>query len=344
MTIRSCFENGYLNSLRSYRLFYDDVHEYGNPDQASHVFYFIPGLNGVPGQIRFTLPAFHQVLGHRFYIRGLHMPEFAAMQPVWEKYTEQNVLRRRQVICEDLEGLIERFGRLYVLTSSTGFYEFAAALVDCPAHLRQSMTVLWAAAAPDSFMPSRWESVFRPLSGIIRNGCSWTALPNHDAFGILNPEARATHRWRGETGAQTLYKTNLESRFRAFGLSWAYFSIERINWFMRICTDCVKEPIEMDAYVLAGSRDGYWQGKSPDEMMQVIGRYLAQPRYVWKKASHLWVTIPPNISELISLATGVPVKKPSGVSSLAVEDGIASAAGRQALQDTAGFQVPQIER
>lgn len=304
MGLRSYFEQRYMQSLGEWRFYYDDLHEYGNPEKAEYVFYFIPGLNGVPGQLRFALPAFGRVFGSRFYIRGLHMYEYAADRPVWEKYTETNLLKRREVIRNDLSELVGRYGRVHVLASSTGFYEFAAAFSEFPPALRRFLTLLWVAAAPDSFTPSRWEAVFEPLSGIDRNGCRWIALPNHNAFSFLNPEAGSTFRWRTQSGARTLYKDNLESRFRAFGMSWAYFSRERTNWVMQDCVGRVKAPMEIDAFILTGTNDGYWQGMSPSEMKSVIDRYLSNPRYIWKKASHLWVTVPENVCELLATATG----------------------------------------
>ncbi len=301
--LKNHFEQRYRVSLNAYRYFYDDVHEYGCAESADHVFYFIPGLNGVAGQVRFTLPAFHSVFGNRFYIRGLYMPEFSASCPIWEKYTEANLKKRRAIIQDDLEGLVARHGRVYILASSTGFYEFAAAFGSFPPVLRAALTLIWAAAAPDSFEPTCWESVFFPLNGIERNGRRWTALPNHNAFGMLNTEARATFRWRAPDGIQTLYKGNLESRFQALGVSWAYFSIDHTNWLMQQCAERIAAPLDIKAYILAGTRDGYWQGKSQEEMARLIGRYLSRPQFLWKKASHLWITTPENISELLQLAT-----------------------------------------
>ena len=159
------FERRYKVSLNTYRYFYDDVCEYGCAEKADHVFYFIPGLNGVAGQVRFTLPAFHHQFGNRFYIRGLSMPEFSASRPIWDKYTDENLEKRRSIIQHDLEDLVARHGRVYVLTSSTGFYEFAAAYGGFSTQLRSALTLIWVAAAPDRFEPTYWESFFSPLDG-----------------------------------------------------------------------------------------------------------------------------------------------------------------------------------
>lgn len=299
MQMKAYFESCYMKSLNDFRYFYDDVYEYGCPDRADHVFYFIPGLNGVPGQIRFTLPAFYNAFGLRFYIRCLYLPEFSASHPIWDKYTPENMEKRRAVIRKDLERLTADHGKVRVLVSSTGFYEFAAAFTDFPPQLRDALSLMWAAASPDQFKPTRWESVFFPLNGIERKGDRWTALPNHNAFGGLNPEARSTFRWKQGKGSQILYKGNLESRFQAFGMSWAYFSLDCTNRLMRQCTDRIVKPLDIEACILAGTRDGYWQGKTQDDMVDVISRYLSRPDFLWKEASHLWIVTPENISELI---------------------------------------------
>ena len=46
------FKRRYLESLRFYKHFYDDIYEYGSRDDPTKVFYFIPGISGVPGQVR----------------------------------------------------------------------------------------------------------------------------------------------------------------------------------------------------------------------------------------------------------------------------------------------------
>ena len=302
MNLKDHFERCYLKSLNEYRFFYDDVYEYGHAETARHIFYFIPGLNGAPGQIRFALPGFHRVLQNDFYIRCLYLSEFSARIPVWEKYTPANLESRRATIREDLANLTTQYGRIYVVASSTGFYDFAAAVRECSDQIRKSVTLLWVAAAPDHVEPTRWETLFYPLNGIERDGYRWTALPNHNVLSFFNPETRTTFRWQSECGSQVLYKHNLESRFRAHWISWAYFSRDCTNSVLRHCTDCVSEPLDIEAYVLAAKGDGYWQGKSPDGMKRVIGKYLSNTQYLWRRASHLWVSIPQNTSELLELA------------------------------------------
>ena len=123
---------------------------------------------------------------------------------------------------------------------------------------------------------------------------------------MLNSEACSTFRWRASGGVQTLYKENLESRFQAFGLSWAYFSIEHTNWLMQQCAARITEPLDIEAYILAGTRDGYWQGKKKDAMVGVLSRYLLRPQFLWEKASHLWIATPENVSKLLQRATNQP--------------------------------------
>ena len=50
------FIKDYKRTLKEdHHCFYDDINEYGNRD-SDLAFYFIQGINGVPGQVRFALP------------------------------------------------------------------------------------------------------------------------------------------------------------------------------------------------------------------------------------------------------------------------------------------------
>ena len=84
------FIDSYEKSLKTdYRYFYDDFDEYGNRD-ASHAFYFIEGIGGVPGQIRFALPSLIRYFGTNIYIKSLHLKEFSSQEFIWNKYTLEN--------------------------------------------------------------------------------------------------------------------------------------------------------------------------------------------------------------------------------------------------------------
>jgi hypothetical protein len=120
------FQRTYLASLRQYQHFYDDFSEYGHAGSARHAFYFIPGINGTPGQIRFAFPSLIKRFGRDLYIRGCFLPEFSALRPMWEKYTIANVLKKRAQISRDLEEMLGRFSRVNVLVSSNGLYDFVA--------------------------------------------------------------------------------------------------------------------------------------------------------------------------------------------------------------------------
>ena len=63
------FKQRYLESLSFFKYFYDDVREYGSPDNPRRVFYFIPGFSGVAGQVRFIFPNLHALYGNNFYVR-----------------------------------------------------------------------------------------------------------------------------------------------------------------------------------------------------------------------------------------------------------------------------------
>ena len=91
------FREKYLHSLHDLRFFYDDVAEIGNAETAEHAFYFVPGLNGTPGQMRFLLPSLIRVYGNNVYLKSLHLPEFSARVATWEKYTLENISQTRAV-------------------------------------------------------------------------------------------------------------------------------------------------------------------------------------------------------------------------------------------------------
>ena len=99
------FREKYLRSLHDLRFFYDDVAEIGNAETAEHAFYFVPGINGTPGQMRFLLPSLIRVYGNNVYLKSLHLPEFSARVATWEKYTVENINRKLARLREDLCGV-----------------------------------------------------------------------------------------------------------------------------------------------------------------------------------------------------------------------------------------------
>jgi hypothetical protein len=103
------FIAAYLRSLSDYRLFYDDVAEIGSPDRAKYAFYFVPGISGSPGQMRFALPSLSRTFGSRVYMKGLDVPAFGTSVPVWDKYTVPNTERKLTQLRQDLTALLHRF-------------------------------------------------------------------------------------------------------------------------------------------------------------------------------------------------------------------------------------------
>ena len=76
--LQKLFRRRYLESLKFYKHFYDDIYEYGNRDDPTKVFYFVPGISGVPGQVRFILPSLYQADGAEIYVRCCRHPAFSA--------------------------------------------------------------------------------------------------------------------------------------------------------------------------------------------------------------------------------------------------------------------------
>lgn len=294
------FQSRYRDSLRFYKSFYDDLAEYGNPRKASHAFYFVPGLNGVPGQIRFALNSLVLAFGPEIYVRGLYLPEFSAKKPIWEKYTAENLEKKRSRIVRDLVDLCDRFEQLTVIVSSSGFYDFLAGFT------RLSNTVIpskiklaWIACAPDWAESSIWEPVFYRLNGFQLNRDRWFAYPNHNWLAFINPECTVNKKWRFGKQRKVFFKNDLESRFYVWGLLWDYLSFGLYNRVIESNIECSRFPIDVDCAVMVATRDGYWMGKEKSQIDELILRYLSNPRILYRKTSHLWVTVPDNITAMI---------------------------------------------
>jgi hypothetical protein len=293
------FKARYLRSLEDYRFFYDDVDEIGRPDDAEHVFYFVPGINGTPGQMRFLLPSLTRVFGHKIYLKALHLPEFSARRPIWEKYSVTNVERKLAQLRTDLADLLARFERISVACSSNGFYDFAAAVGGLPRPLHAGrLHVMWGACAPDNFEPTPWEKFFSPLNGFEHAGHRWFAYPNHNALKVFNPETTMLHRWRDGHQQRLFHKHDLESRFHCCGLEWDYVSTDQLGAMVRHVAEKVTSPWNEPAEAVVAANDGYWQGMSEGEITRAIRRYLPRGHVVFKPASHLWVANPTYMTEL----------------------------------------------
>lgn len=293
------FRERYLESLGYYKYFYDDLATYGSPS-ASNAFYFVPGFNGVSGQIRFVFPSLLRRFGADVYVKSLYLPEFSARRPIWDKYTTKNVDLKRHKVASDLIEMLGRFDRVTVLCSSSGFYDFAGAVnqhVELAAERR--LRVVWAPCASDQYLPSAWEKVFFALNGLVESGFRWFAYPNHWSFRWITPEATSHYRWRYERQTRRFYKNEIESRFFALGLPWDYISIDCFAAMTEHMNSFIERPLELETHVLVAKNDGYWQGRTPEEIDAVLRRYLANYRATYKDASHLWVMTPENFFEVL---------------------------------------------
>lgn len=302
---KELFTNRYMESLGFYKLFFDDISEYGNEDNPRKVFYFIPGISGTPGQIRFGFPSLFNRYGANIYVRCCHVDEFSAMRPIWEKYTVENINKNRRVIIDDLKQLVDRHGEVVVIASSNGFYDLVHAydgLKD--AGVTASLKLLWIACAPDYFLGSKWETVFFPLNGFVHNSYRWFAYPNHQLLCFLNPETSTKFKWRYQRQSKTIYKIDLESRFICFNIYWDYVSIDCFNAMLEHAVKGFSGTMDIETHVLVAGRDGFWQGRSHDEIRDVIGRYVDADSVLFKNASHLWVASPENCCELIDCLSG----------------------------------------
>ncbi|MBI5690715.1 MAG: hypothetical protein HZC55_11535 [Verrucomicrobia bacterium] len=294
------FRERYLRSLDDYRFFYDDVDVIGDAAGAEHVFYFVPGINGTPGQVRFVLPSLTRVFGRRLQVRSLHLPEFSARRPTWMKYTLANVDRKLDRLQADLEQLLSRHEHVVVIASSNGFYDFAAAAGRLPAGtIRDRVHLVWGACAPDHFEPTAWERVFYPLNGFEYDGHRWFAYPNHNAFRWLNPDTSHSHAWSDGPQHRRFRKADLESRFRLFGLEWDYVSPSQLGAATRHVVRQIRAPLSCPTYALVAANDGYWQGKPRDLVERTIRRYAPDASITFQPASHLWVVTPSHVTALL---------------------------------------------
>lgn len=297
------FKTAYINSLSNhFPSFYDDVSEYGNP-QSANCIYFIPGINGVPGQIRFALPAASRFFGTDVYIKGLYLPEFSCRLPVWEKYTIQNLYKKIKQITNDLTALTERYGKVRVFCSSNGFYDFYAAANNMNSKTLNSITLFWVAAAPDKFENNVWERLFFKLNGFTHNNHRWTAFPNHNYLRWFNPETKHEHLCTAQKPHKHFYKHDIESRFYLHGSLWAYMSADCFSECLSHLLHNAKGKLSVPTYILAAENDGYWQNKTREEMRQVMEKYIEKPTILFRPTSHLWIAAPEYIYELLETSS-----------------------------------------
>jgi hypothetical protein len=291
----------YRRSLSDYRFFYDDLAEMGNPDQAKHVFYYVPGISGSPGQMRISLPSLVRVFGPRVYLKGLDVPEFSASRPIWEKYTIPNTNRKLEQIREDLAALLRRFHRFAVICSSNGLYDFlAAAATFQPGELESRVELAWVSVAPDRFSPTPWQRLLFPLNGLVFQEHEWFAYPNHRAFRFINPEVPGSFAWREGHQERRFHKKDLESRFRCFGLEWDYISPSQFSDIAQYVVAQIGRQWNAPAEALVAANDGYWQGASLEAVESVVRRYVPQAHCEFRPGSHVGVVNPTNLTDVFT--------------------------------------------
>ncbi|MHB1948576.1 MAG: hypothetical protein ACYCQI_10750 [Gammaproteobacteria bacterium] len=297
------FQKCYLNNLSdNYSLFYDDFHEYGNRESAEHAIYFIPGLNGTPGQVRLAMPAIKKNFGHKLYIKCLYLDEFSANRPVWEKYTLINIEKKALKIISDVTDLLKRFKKINLFVSSNGFYDFANAYAKELHKYKNDIILFWVACAPHKFNSTPWHKVFYPINGFQHNGFEWVAFPNIDIMKVIHKETDTKFQWNIKQQKKSLYKVDLESRFRCLNFLWFYASIDCFNACTAYSIRNVSFPLDMTCYILAADRDGYWDHAPVPDMEKTLNDYVKNPKILFKKASHLWVAVPNNVDALLNLA------------------------------------------
>lgn len=301
MSYTKAFIKAYERSLEvHYRYFYDDFNEYGNKE-ARQAIYFIGGIGGVPGQIRFAFPSIIKYFGTDIYIRSLSLKEFSAKEMIFNKYTLENMDKRREKIVADLNGMGEKYQSITIVASSNGFYDFLYAYAGLSRQVLSKSELIWCAVAPDHFEATRWEGFFYRINGFTKDGHRWFAFPNANWLEAFNPELKLTHQWKFQGIKKTFYKYDLEFRFRCLGLWWGYTSVDCFNAMLSYMIKKSVYPINMKSYILVATNDGYWQGKTKNDIERHLNRYLSRKQAIYKPSSHLWLLMPEHISQLLSL-------------------------------------------
>ncbi len=300
--LTNAFLEGYHESLFYYKSFYDDLEQFGNPETCTEVFYFIPGFNGTPGQVRFGLPSLTKRYGKDIFLKSLYLEEFSSKRPTWMKYSGRHLQMRRQKIIQDLEQMSARFPRIRIIASSTGFYDFLAV----HAQVKRSgceHILYWISCAPDQISPPFTEKMFYALNGFTYEGNKWYAYPNQQILKLFNPECSTHKQWRYQSQRKIFFKNDLESRFSCFGLLWDYTSWDCISKMLQDNLDTYRQdgqPIELETHVMAATKDGFWDDSSPENIQQTLDKYIVNKRVIYRETSHLWVVTPENVTDLIT--------------------------------------------
>ncbi|MEY2882192.1 MAG: hypothetical protein RLZZ15_4572, partial [Verrucomicrobiota bacterium] len=152
-----------------------------------------------------------------------------------------------------------------------------------------------------------------PLNGFEHDGHRWFAYPNHRLFTAVNPEAATAFRWREAHQSRAFAKTDLESRFRCWGLDWDYVSPSQLGAAVAHVVGKITRPIELPAEALVAANDGYWSGRPRAEVEATIHRYLPHAYFMFKPTSHLWVVVNPTyLTELFErLQPRLPALRPA---------------------------------
>ncbi|MCI5145405.1 MAG: hypothetical protein D3923_07705 [Candidatus Electrothrix sp. AR3] len=296
------FLQKYHESLFYYKHFYDNLNEFGNPRTCKHTFYFIPGFNGTPGQIKFGIPSLLKQFGDDIYIKSLYLQEFSCKYPYWLKFTAKNLEKRRRQIAKDLKGLTRQHGKVRVVVSSSGFYDFLAAYPELD-EVRDRLVLYWISCAPDEVSPSRWEKNFYRINGFTYDKMKWFAYPNLQWLKFLNPECGTKTVWKNGKQKNIFYKNDLESRFFCYTFLWDYISTDCFNFVLHNNLSVFSQsskPIDIETHILAATQDGFWDDSSPKNIEKTLSKYIVTKRILYKKTSHLWVVTPDNLSELFA--------------------------------------------
>lgn len=295
------FKKRYEDSIKKdYKFFYDNIDSYGDYKNSKYALYFVPGINGAPGQVRFSFPALSKIYNDTFYVKALHLPEFCVNKPVWDKYRESHIERRLEVLLNDLQFLADNFDQFIVVCSSNGFYDFMAIYSELSQEIKDKIVLSWVACAPDSFNQTKWHRFFYRINGFSDDqGYEWVAFPNHNMLKAFNPETNTHFVWDANEMRKKLFKHDLESRFLYKGIYWTYASISCFNNMLEMRKKRITQRIDIPVYTLVASNDGYWNDQDTEQIKKFVENYVETPYIHYDDRSHLWVVTPENLYNLI---------------------------------------------
>ena len=293
----------YRRALAKPGCYYTNQFEFEcNSNDPEVVIYFIHGLGGAPGQAALLLPTLQSLIGGRFYLRSMHIPELDVSREFDQRYDSGTADRIRTRVIQDLQDLAATYpGRkIIIAASSHAMYDFVYAYPLIPTAILKRLTLVWLACASDDYAHlearyHRFLMLFYAVNGFDKGDYKWYFGINNNLLRFINPETRTSFSYRDDTGRKiTYFKRDIEMRFKWLGLQWTDPTcVHYVRDYLGRQIDKASRITDIRCYVLAGSHDGYWHDTSESNFRATIERYVTQYELTLVPTSHLWCVMPP---------------------------------------------------